>query len=114
MFLKFSTYPFLFNLTNSIPTNGNNKSVIMGLVELMIGNHPFPGICISIIFLIICISTLLIKIQRMKLEKEKQRFYDQNGGHILYQKIISGQVNTVEIFTEEVLKNANNNFECGQ
>ncbi|EEE65066.1 hypothetical protein OsJ_20085 [Oryza sativa Japonica Group] len=72
------------------------------------------GICISIIFLIICISTLLIKIQRMKLEKEKQRFYDQNGGHILYQKIISGQVNTVEIFTEEVLKNATNNFDSGQ
>uniref|UniRef100_A0A0E0DWP0 Protein kinase domain-containing protein n=1 Tax=Oryza meridionalis TaxID=40149 RepID=A0A0E0DWP0_9ORYZ len=72
------------------------------------------GICISIIFLIICISTLLIKIQRMKLEKEKQRFYDQNGGHILYQKIISGQVNTVEIFTEEVLKNATNNFDSSK
>uniref|UniRef100_A0A0E0PTC6 Protein kinase domain-containing protein n=1 Tax=Oryza rufipogon TaxID=4529 RepID=A0A0E0PTC6_ORYRU len=74
----------------------------------------YDCICISIIFLIICISTLLIKIQRMKLEKEKQRFYDQNGGHILYQKIISGQVNTVEIFTEEVLKNATNNFDSGQ
>uniref|UniRef100_I1PZF9 Protein kinase domain-containing protein n=1 Tax=Oryza glaberrima TaxID=4538 RepID=I1PZF9_ORYGL len=70
----------------------------------------YDCICISIILLIICISTLLIKIQRMKLEKEKQRFYDQNGGHILYQKIISGQVNTVEIFTEEILKNATDNF----
>uniref|UniRef100_A0A0E0A4T9 Protein kinase domain-containing protein n=1 Tax=Oryza glumipatula TaxID=40148 RepID=A0A0E0A4T9_9ORYZ len=72
------------------------------------------GICISIIILIICIFALLIEIQRMKLEKEKKRFYDQNGGHILYQKITSGQVNTVEIFTEEVLKNATDNFDSSR
>uniref|UniRef100_A0A0D9WLN4 Protein kinase domain-containing protein n=1 Tax=Leersia perrieri TaxID=77586 RepID=A0A0D9WLN4_9ORYZ len=68
-------------------------------------------ICITVIFLIICVSALLIEIQKKKLEKERQRFFDQNGGQILYQKILSEQVDTVTIFTEDQLKKATDNFD---
>ncbi|CAM0152276.1 unnamed protein product [Urochloa decumbens] len=69
------------------------------------------GISTSIIFVIVCIFVLLIKCQRRKLAKEKKRFFKQNGGQILYQQILSKQVDTVIIFTIEDLKKATNNFD---
>ena len=59
----------------------------------------------------ICIFVLLIKCQKRKLEKEKERFFKQNGGQILYQQILSKQVDTVIIFTIEDLKKATHNFD---
>jgi serine/threonine protein kinase len=59
----------------------------------------------------ICIFALLIKCQTRKLAKEKERFFKQNGGHILYQQILSKQIDTVIIFTIEELKKATNNFD---
>jgi len=44
------------------------------------------------------------------LEKEES-FFKQNGGQILYQQILSKQVDTVIIFTIEDLKKATNNFD---
>jgi len=44
------------------------------------------GISTSIIFILICIFVLLIKCQKRKLAKEKERFFKQNGGQILYQQ----------------------------
>ncbi|CAL5050760.1 unnamed protein product [Urochloa decumbens] len=69
------------------------------------------GISTSIIFVLVCIFLLLIKCQRRKLAKEKERFFKQNGGQILYQQILSKQVDTVIIFTIEDLKKATNNFD---
>ncbi|CAN6223713.1 unnamed protein product [Urochloa humidicola] len=69
------------------------------------------GICTSIIFVIVCIFVLLIKCQKRKLAKEKERFFKQNGGQILYQQILSKQVDTVIIFSIEDLKKATNNFD---
>ena len=54
---------------------------------------------------------LLIKCQKTKLAKEKERFFKQNGGQILYQQILSKQVDTVIIFTIEDLKKATHNFD---
>jgi len=59
----------------------------------------------------ICIFVLLVKCQKRKLAKEKERFFKQNGGQILYQQILSKQVDTVIIFTIEDLKKATNNFD---
>ena len=59
----------------------------------------------------ICIFVLLIKCQKRKLEKEKERFFTQNGSQILYQQILSKKVDTVIIFTIEDLKKATNNFD---
>uniref|UniRef100_R7VYL1 Wall-associated receptor kinase 3 n=1 Tax=Aegilops tauschii TaxID=37682 RepID=R7VYL1_AEGTA len=46
-----------------------------------------------------------------KLAKEKERFFDQNSGQILYQQIMSKQVDTLRIFTQEDLKKATNDFD---
>ncbi|CAL5045662.1 unnamed protein product [Urochloa decumbens] len=69
------------------------------------------GISVALIFLIICISAILIKWQKRKLAKEKERFFKQNGGHILYRQILSKKIDTVQIFTIEELKKATDNFD---
>jgi len=43
--------------------------------------------------------------------KERERLFKENGGPILYQKILSNQVDTVTIFTVEDLEKATNNFD---
>lgn len=70
-----------------------------------------PGSSVAIVSVIMCTSALLLKCQKRKLEKEKERFFKQNGGHILYQQILSKQIDTVQIFTIEELKNATDNFD---
>ncbi|CAL5036636.1 unnamed protein product [Urochloa decumbens] len=69
------------------------------------------GTSISFVVLIVCVSTLLIQRQKWQLAKEKQRFFKQNGGHILYQQILSKKIDTVIIFTIEDLKRATNNYD---
>ncbi|KAJ1258715.1 hypothetical protein BS78_10G096800 [Paspalum vaginatum] len=84
------------------PIPGSNKQP---QVKVVIGT------CISLLFLILCISALLIMCQKRQLAKEKERFFKQNGGHILYQQILSKQIDTVIIFTVEDLKKATNGFD---
>uniref|UniRef100_A0ACD5ZP14 Uncharacterized protein n=2 Tax=Avena sativa TaxID=4498 RepID=A0ACD5ZP14_AVESA len=69
------------------------------------------GISAGIIFLIVCIFAVHAKYQKRKLAKEKERFFDQNGGQILYHQIMSKQVDTLKIFTQEELKKATNDFD---
>jgi serine/threonine protein kinase len=59
----------------------------------------------------ICIFALHAEYQKRKMAKEKQIFFDQNGGQILYHQIMSKQVDTLRIFTQEDLKKATNNFD---
>jgi len=75
-----------------------------------VDNNILVGTCIGIVVMIICIFALLIKIQKRKLAKEKDIFFKQNGGHILYQQILSKQIDTVIIFTIEDLKKATNSI----
>jgi len=49
--------------------------------------------------------------QKRKLAKEKERFFKQNGGQILYQQILSKKVDTVTLFSIEQLKKATDNFD---
>ena len=49
-----------------------------------VDNNILVGTCIGIAVMIICIFALIIKIQKRKLAKEKDIFFKQNGGHILY------------------------------
>ncbi|WVZ82628.1 hypothetical protein U9M48_029874 [Paspalum notatum var. saurae] len=76
-----------------------------------VDNNLFSGIFITFVFLVICISALLIWCQKRKLAKEKEKFFKQNGGHILYQQILSKQIDTVTIFKIEELKTATDNFD---
>ncbi|KAE8785044.1 Wall-associated receptor kinase 3 [Hordeum vulgare] len=72
------------------------------------------GISFSTIFLMVCIFALRAEYQKRKLAKEKDKFFDQNGGQILYRQIMSKQVDTLKIFTEEDLKKATNDFDKGR
>ncbi|CAL5050872.1 unnamed protein product [Urochloa decumbens] len=83
------------------PIPGSNRHQVQVVIGTFLG----------FLFLIVCIFALLIKCQKRKLAKEKQRFFKQNGGHILYQQILSKQIDTVIIFTIEDLKKATNNFD---
>ncbi|CAD6337800.1 unnamed protein product [Miscanthus lutarioriparius] len=69
------------------------------------------GVSVSFVFLIVCISSLLIMCQKRKLAKEKETFFRQNGGPILYQNILNKRIDTVRIFTIEDLKKATSNFD---
>ncbi|KAM0890650.1 hypothetical protein ACQ4PT_026904 [Festuca glaucescens] len=69
------------------------------------------GISASIVFLMVCIFALHAEYQKRKLAKEKDRFFDQNGGQILYNQIMSKQVDTLKIYTQEDLKKATNDFD---
>ncbi|CAL5044717.1 unnamed protein product [Urochloa decumbens] len=69
------------------------------------------GTSIGFVLLVVCISALLVKCQKRQLAKEKERFFKQNGGHMLYQQILSRQIDTVIIFTIEDLKKATNNYD---
>ncbi|GJN00971.1 hypothetical protein PR202_ga18198 [Eleusine coracana subsp. coracana] len=84
---------------NTIP--GSNQPEVKVLI----------GASISVMFFVVCVFATLIQCQKRKLSKEKERFFKQNGGQILYQQILSEQVDTVIIFTIEDLKKATNNFD---
>ncbi|XP_037452356.1 wall-associated receptor kinase 2-like [Triticum dicoccoides] len=74
----------------------------------------FIGISACAVLLLICILALLIECQKRRLAKEKQIFFQQNGGLLLYEQIRSKQVDTVRIFTREELENATNNFDSSR
>lgn len=74
----------------------------------------FAGISACAMLLLICIFALLIECQKRKLVKEKEIFFQQNGGLLLYEEIRSKQVDTVRIFTTEELENATNNFDSSR
>jgi serine/threonine protein kinase len=74
----------------------------------------FAGILSCAIILLISIFVLLIECQKRKLKREKDRFFQQNGGILLYEQIRSKQIDTVRIFTTEELKHATNNFDSSR
>ena len=71
------------------------------------------GIGISFIVALVCSSFLYLIVKKRQLIKLKQRFFEQNGGLILQQKL-SKQENSAEttkIFTMKELKKATNNYD---
>ncbi|XP_010277596.1 PREDICTED: wall-associated receptor kinase 5-like [Nelumbo nucifera] len=71
------------------------------------------GIGFGILFLLFVSSWLYWGIQKRKLDKRKENFFQQNGGLLLRQLLSSNDANieTAKIFTEEELKKATNNFD---
>ena len=71
------------------------------------------GVGIGLIVVLICSSCLYLVIKQRKLIKLKQRFFEQNGGLILQQKLIKegNSVEATKIFTMEELKKATNNYD---
>ena len=63
--------------------------------------------------MLVCSSWLCLIVKQRKLIKLKQRFFEQNGGLILQQKLSREEylVETTKIFTMEELKRVTNNYD---
>ncbi|XP_050279217.1 putative wall-associated receptor kinase-like 16 isoform X3 [Quercus robur] len=81
------------------------------------GNPYLPtgchGVGISFIVMLVCSSWLYLMVKQRKLIKLRQRFFEQNGGLILQQKLSKPENSTAtaKIFTTEELKKATNNYD---
>ncbi|CAD5190383.1 unnamed protein product [Musa acuminata subsp. malaccensis] len=85
--------------------------------EPCVRDHGIPtstkiviGICVGFVSFITCIFCIILAFQRRKLLKEKDKFFQQNGGLRLYEEIRSKQIDTVKIYTKEDLEKATDNF----
>nr|XP_009392075.1 PREDICTED: putative wall-associated receptor kinase-like 16 [Musa acuminata subsp. malaccensis] len=68
------------------------------------------GSCVGLVSFITCIFCIILAFQRRKLFREKDKFFQQNGGLRLYEEIRSKQIDTVKIYTKEDLEKATDNF----
>ncbi|KAK7385089.1 hypothetical protein VNO78_30796 [Psophocarpus tetragonolobus] len=69
------------------------------------------GVGTGIIVLFVATSSLYIIYQKRKLVKLREKYFKQNGGSILLQKLSEKSSHIIQIFTEEQLKKATNNFD---
>ncbi|XP_042034240.1 putative wall-associated receptor kinase-like 16 isoform X2 [Salvia splendens] len=69
-------------------------------------------VLIGIIALLLCIILLYLELKRRSQRKTKHKFFLQNGGSILQEKLATGEVSPqmVTIFTSTELQKATNNF----
>uniref|UniRef100_A0A0D9YL91 Protein kinase domain-containing protein n=1 Tax=Oryza glumipatula TaxID=40148 RepID=A0A0D9YL91_9ORYZ len=105
--------------TNSRCINSPNATGYLCACKDGFAGNPYleggcQGISVCAIILLSCTFALLIECQKRKLMKEKERFFQQNGGMLLYEQIRSKQVDTVRIFTKEELENATDNFDSSR
>ena len=63
--------------------------------------------------MLVCSSWLYLIVKQRKLIKLKQRFFEQNGGLILQQKLSKQENSTAiaKIFTKEEMQKATNNYD---
>ncbi|XP_073139361.1 wall-associated receptor kinase 2-like [Henckelia pumila] len=81
-------------------------------------NSQFPvlkvslGIVFGFLCLVIAATWILFTLKKRKLMKQREKFFQQNGGFLLKQQISSreGSVDSSKIFTAEDLEKATNNY----
>ncbi|XP_073034512.1 wall-associated receptor kinase 2-like [Primulina eburnea] len=81
-------------------------------------NSQFPvlkvslGIVFGFLSLVIAAAWILFSVKKRKLIKQREKFFQQNGGFLLKQQISSreGSVDSSKIFTVEDLEEATNNY----
>ncbi|URD75342.1 Wall-associated receptor kinase [Musa troglodytarum] len=69
------------------------------------------GSGVGLVLFISCIFCIILTFQKRKLLREKDKFFQQNGGLRLYEEIRSKQIDTVKIYTKEDLEKATYNFD---
>nr|DAD42629.1 TPA_asm: hypothetical protein HUJ06_000859 [Nelumbo nucifera] len=71
------------------------------------------GVGLGILFLVVVSLWLHLVFQKRKIKKLKEKFFQQNGGFLLKQKLSSCDktVEAAKIFTTEELKEATNNYD---
>ncbi|KAL6643748.1 hypothetical protein ACP70R_018514 [Stipagrostis hirtigluma subsp. patula] len=66
-------------------------------------------------FVVMSLTCLLVmKLQRRKYRKERDEYFQQNGGLKLYDEMRSRQVDTIRILTEKEIKKATDNCSVGR
>jgi len=68
------------------------------------------GTVFSFVLLIACIAWATRKIKATILRRKRDKFFQQNGGHLLKQLLSSSNVEFAKIFTIKELRSATNNF----
>ncbi|XP_037439226.1 wall-associated receptor kinase 5-like isoform X2 [Triticum dicoccoides] len=68
------------------------------------------GLGVSAVVIISSACFLAMQLQRKKHKKEKDEYFKQNGGLMLYDEMRSRQVDTVRILTEKEIKIATDNY----
>ncbi|KAF7063291.1 hypothetical protein CFC21_069817 [Triticum aestivum] len=68
------------------------------------------GLSVSAVVIISSACFLAMQLQRKKHKKEKDEYFKQNGGLMLYDEMRSRQVDTVRILTEKEIKIATDNY----
>ncbi|VAI12757.1 unnamed protein product [Triticum turgidum subsp. durum] len=68
------------------------------------------GLSVSAVVIISLACFLAMQLQRKKHRKEKDEYFKQNGGLMLYDEMRSRQVDTVRILTEKEIKIATDNY----
>ncbi|THU63301.1 hypothetical protein C4D60_Mb01t14330 [Musa balbisiana] len=86
--------------------------------EPCVPDHGIPtstkiviGSCVGFVSIITCIFCIILVFQRRKLLREKDKFFQQNGGLRLYEEIRSKQIDTIKIYTKEDIEKATDNFD---
>ncbi|MFQ6649954.1 hypothetical protein Gotur_022022 [Gossypium turneri] len=68
------------------------------------------SVSMSLLLIIIAGCWIYWGVQKRKLIKLKEKFFQQNGGLMLQQKLSNGLIETAKIYTAKELKNATNNY----
>ncbi|WOL19308.1 hypothetical protein Cni_G28106 [Canna indica] len=70
------------------------------------------GASVGIFFIVLISLFVCLGLQRRKLIRTKQKFFEQNGGFLVQQQIDSNQSMTFKIFSKEELEKATHNFDA--
>uniref|UniRef100_A0A0D9VWS3 Protein kinase domain-containing protein n=1 Tax=Leersia perrieri TaxID=77586 RepID=A0A0D9VWS3_9ORYZ len=89
-------------------TNFGCQPVLPMAAKVVVGLSPCAILAMTLS------SFLVIRLQRRKHKQEKQQYFKQNGGLKLFEEMVSRQVDTVRVLTEDELKKATNNFSDDQ
>ncbi|XP_061359686.1 wall-associated receptor kinase 5-like [Gastrolobium bilobum] len=83
------------------------------LYQPLTADSQYLGTGAGFIVLIVGISTLYLIYEKRKLIKLKEKFFKQNGGIILQQRLSAGEntSQSAQIFTADQLKKATNNYD---
>ncbi|KAL4596091.1 hypothetical protein ACB092_12G139500 [Castanea dentata] len=92
--------------------DGTGCKLIPSPERFPLTNRISLGVSVSLLVLVLGISWLYWGLKRRKLIKLKEKFFKQNGGFLLQQQLSkhNGSIETTQIFTEEELKKATNNY----
>ncbi|MQL83912.1 hypothetical protein Taro_016410 [Colocasia esculenta] len=89
----------------------SSLNLAMNLSVCTCSLEAIEGIGSSILILLVITSWTYWGLQKRKMIKLKQRFYEQNGGFLLQQQISSHRGATFRIFTIGEIERATNNFD---